>query len=411
MIRRPDTEAFHPVRPDESDLAASTMAGWILGSMSSGIVAVDERGCVAMLNPGARRILGCQAAAAIGEHCRSALAAQPTVARLLLDALDGREALSRAELVLAEAPDRPASTIGFTLTPVRDDDGAVRGAAMIFRDLTPLERMDEQQRLRERLAALGQMAAGLAHEIRNPLAGMEVLAGLLKRRLAGQDEERSLVDQLIGELRSLAATVSDSLEFVRPLTPERGPVDPVALVEESLAIAQSRVAFDGAVERAFAEDPCPLEGDAEQLRDVLADLMVNAFEVMADDNGGRPRKLLLSVEMAPKRPGKTVVDGEPTPAGDTPREVVIRVGDSGPGVPADLREKIFYPFFTTKPRGSGVGLANGQKVAASHGGALVLESRPTGSSFCLHLPAEGGEKASGLAQGFDGADVRRTDDP
>jgi signal transduction histidine kinase len=374
--------------------AQGEIAQWILTSMSSGVVAIDAQGAVAMLNPGAQRILGCpkgEPGEILGKHCLDALAAQPAIARLLLSTLDGRAALSRAELVLEGAQGRLESTIGFTLTPVRDANAEVCGAAILFRDLTPFERMDEQERLRERLAALGQMAAGLAHEIRNPLAGMEVMTGLLKRRLTDRVEEQSLVDQLQGELRSLARTVTDCLDFVRPISPERGSVDLENLVSESLETCLARVPFDGAIDCGFEEELPPLNVDSDQLRVVLTNLILNALESMDGDNGGRAKRLGLGLTRAVGSPMhrsvRVAVDGSAA-VDDAPRtELVITVSDTGPGVPSELREKVFYPFFSTKQKGSGVGLATAQKIIASHGGALELDTRSdTGCSFRVHLP-------------------------
>ncbi len=361
--------------------------------MSSGILAIDEHGLIAILNRGAQRILGCaESDRSVGKPCREVLNAQPGVARLLLDTLAGRPALSRAELVLESAPDRLASTIGFTLTPILDA-GQIRGAAMIFRDLTPFERMNEQQRLTERLAALGQMAAGLAHEIRNPLAGMEVIAGLLKRRFADRDEERQLLEQLTGELRRLAATVTDCLEFVKPMSPERGPTDLVRLVEDSLETVLSRLDFDGTVERVFDVDINEISADESQLRAVVTNLILNAIEAMAGDNGGRDKRLCLGVAEreapGPSRSVRVNPDGVQTEYCQAPHETVITVSDTGPGVPEHLRERIFYPFFTTKQTGSGVGLATAQKIVASHGGALELEpGAGPGATFQLRLYSE-----------------------
>jgi signal transduction histidine kinase len=244
---------------------------------------------------------------------------------------------------------------------------------MVFRDLTPFERMDEQDRLRDRLAALGQMAAGLAHEIRNPLATMEVLAGLLKRQLGDRPEEQFLVDDLMGELRGLAGTVTASLEFVRPVSIRRAPCDPEAVLEESLGLARARVAFSGAIERDYP-DPLPrFAADADELRAALTDLLVNALEAMEESESRDGHRLVLQI----------CVEG----AGDERRELEIRISDTGPGVPEELRERIFYPFFTTKGRGSGVGLANAQKVILSHGGSIGVESEPgAGSTFCVRLP-------------------------
>jgi nitrogen-specific signal transduction histidine kinase len=350
-------------------------ASWMFGSMRSGLVAIDADGGVVGLSPDARLILGCPEGpleALLGRPCEEILAAQPAVLTRLREALDGRDRPSRAELVLERVDARPARTIGFTLLNVRDPSGAVRGAAMMFRDLTPFERMDEQDRLRDRLAALGQMAAGLAHAIRNPLASMEVLAGLLKRQLGDQPEELSLVEELMGELRALAGTVTASLEFVRPVSISRVPCDPEALVEASLDLARARIPFTGAIQREYAGALPRLAVDADALRGALTDLLVNALQAMAE-GGAEEDRLVLHLEVED--------------AGDERRELGIRISDSGPGIPEELRERIFYPFFTTKEGGSGVGLANAQKVILSHGGSIQVESGP-GATVCVRLPVD-----------------------
>lgn len=388
------------------------LAEGILGSLSSGVIAVDDRGALAMMNPGAQRILGCPEGPledSLGRDCRAVFRAQPTVGRLLLETLHGRDTLSRAELVLEQVDGRQPNTIGFTLSAIRDALGQVRGAAMLFRDLTPLERSDEQERLRERLAALGQMAAGMAHEIRNPLAGMEVLAGLLKRKLVDRPEEQALLTELTGELRELADTVTASLDFVKPIPLERGPVDPVALIEEALASATSRTSFDGEILRLYDARLPELWADADQLRAVITNLIVNACEALCgeealdgqqnpDGEKEPPRgriELRLQSHVA-DRVGRRVRVGGDGQAPDLDagpgREVVISVQDDGPGVPEELREKIFYPFFTTRQNGSGVGLATAQKIVASHGGVIELESPPGGGcTFRVRLPDRGGE--------------------
>jgi nitrogen-specific signal transduction histidine kinase len=377
------------------------LAEWVLGAMSSGIVAVDAHGAIAAINEEARRILGAPAGelrAALGRDCREALAAQPGVVRLLLETLRGRAALSRAELTLEHASQARHGTIGFTLTPLHDAQERLRGAAMVFRDLTPFERSGEQDRLRDRLTALGQMAAGMAHEIRNPLAGMEVIVGLLKRQLEDRPEAQELVADLTGELRKLADTVTASLDFVRPLSLCCEPVDAVALIEEALAIALSRVPFSGEIERRYDGRLPELVADADQLRAVLTNLIVNALEAMQGLDAASPRRLLLGLRShVADRVGRAVrvaADGSTSGFFEGPsREVLIRVSDSGPGVPEDLRERIFYPFFTTKEGGSGVGLAIAQKIVAAHGGAIELQvGAQGGSTFLIRLPDADGTR-------------------
>jgi nitrogen-specific signal transduction histidine kinase len=238
----------------------SDYAGLLLDSIRSGLVAIDAHGTIAALNATGHRVLGCAGAdpaALLGRPCREALATQPGVVQRLLETLDGAELPSRAELSL----ERAGPTIGYTVSAVRDAAGAILGAVLQFRDITPYERDAEQARLRERLAALGEMAAGLAHEIRNPLAGMEILTGLLRRRLGERTEEVALVNELSDELRRVAQTVTDSLEFVRPVVLRSDPVDPVEVIEESLARARSRVPFDVDVRRDYAETLPALRAD------------------------------------------------------------------------------------------------------------------------------------------------------
>ncbi len=355
----------------------------LIDSMSSGVLGVDASGVVALMNLGARRILGCPAdpgAPVLGRDCREVLAAQPEVARLLVEALRRPQALSRVELSLAGGRPGGASTIGLTLSPVRDPTGRLCGAAMLFRDLAPIERKSERERLRDRLAALGEMAAGLAHEIRNPLASMEVVAGLLCRRLEGEPEAQGLLAELLADLRGLAATVSSVLDFVRPVVPERAPLAPVSLLEEALATALARIPFAGRIERDYDPAVPALCGDAEKLRSALTELVVNALEAMA----GRAGEMRLGLAVCGPRGGTL-----PAPQDEPAPEIALCVSDTGPGVAPDLREKVFYPFFTTKPRGSGLGLASAQKIAAAHGGAIEVDARPGACTFRLRLPVAG----------------------
>jgi nitrogen-specific signal transduction histidine kinase len=236
------------------------------------------------------------------------------------------------------------------------------------------------------------MAADLAHEIRNPLAGMQVVAGLLKRRLSDRPEELGLVAEIVGELRSVADTVTASLEFVRPIALQRDLLDPVALVEAAIATARSRVRFEGVVERAYDSDLPEITADPEQLRSVVTNLIVNAFEAMTGDHGGRTAHLTVSLRcIVTDRDLRSVrvdPDGQTATSHEiSGRELMIGIADTGAGVPAELREKIFYPFFTTKQQGSGVGLAAAQKIVASHGGIIEIDgAEGEGATFRVRLP-------------------------
>jgi signal transduction histidine kinase len=356
-------------------VADAEFARWLVASLGSGLVAIDAAGRVAACSAEALPLLdpGADPGALLGRPCAEALARHPSLARALLDAAGGRAAPGRAELAL-EGPE--PRRIGFRVLTVRDPAGRPAGAALLFRDLTPFERMDEQERLRERLASLGEMTAQLVHELRNPLAVMEILAGLLERRVHERPEERRLTAELLGEVRRLAGTLTASLEFVKPLPLARADLDPRELCEEALGLALSRVPFAGALERDFPAGPLPrLVADRGELRAALVDLLVNALEALRD-GAARPARLRVGVRAEA--------------AGPAGREIVFEVEDSGPGVPPELAERIFYPFFTTKPEGSGIGLAHARKVALQHGGSLELGAPPGGgATFRLRVPEAG----------------------
>jgi signal transduction histidine kinase len=359
-------------------------ARWLLGSLRAGLVAIDADGALRFANPAAATTLHLRAdALPIGADCRTAFAEVPVVAELLLAAAAGRSAPGRAELTL----DGGARTVGFSAAPVRDERGAIRGALLLFRDLQPLERADEGERLRERLIALGEMAAGLAHEIRNPLASLGVLAGLLRRRVAPDGEERELVDELLAEVRKLETTVGAALDYVKPAAPMAAPVDVVGALEAAVAQVRARLAFEGELERRY-ETPAPVvAGDAEQLRGVFANLVANAVEAVRAAGG--PGRIALRVFRAEGGPEDRVLRvGAHGDLPDAARpEVVVEVADSGGGVAPELRERVFYPFFTTKESGAGVGLALAHKAVVAHGGCVEIADTPGGgATFRIRLP-------------------------
>jgi signal transduction histidine kinase len=345
-------------------------AGWLIGSLRTGLLAVDAEGRVAFLSPEAARVLElAEPAAARGRPLEQVLAPHPALRSLLVEGLRGRDLPSRAELELTLPDGGGTRPIGFTLVSVRDEAGAARGAALLFRDLTPFERADEQARLRDRLAALGQMAAGLAHEIRNPLASIQLLVELLKRELGDRPGPLELVSEVLAELEGLTRIVNGSLAFVRPHAAARAPVQLSEVVDQALGCARARVPFDGELQ---VDVPVALRPsvDATALEGTLVNLIVNALEAMRD--GPRRAQPLLRIEAQ-------AADGE----------LRLSVADSGPGVPSEHRERIFYPFFTTREQGTGVGLAEVHKMVASHGGSVEVRDRPGGGAvFVLHLPLE-----------------------
>lgn len=361
----------------------------IISGMRCGILAVDRDGRSVLVNDLARGILEIPEAPPPGSPVDEVLRDHPQLARILAESFGMASLPNRAEIALETASGK-TKTIGFTLSFVSDEKGDPVGAAVFFKDLTHVEHREEQERLRDRLAALGQMSANLAHEIRNPLAGIEVSCSLLKRRLAIDEASVEILEKVIREVRRLSRTISSSLEFVRPLSLSVAPCTVETLLDEALEVAVDRRGRPGiGVERRYADGIPVFLADRVQLRQVFENLFLNALEAMAEEG-----RLLVETSMVdapeashtPYRPPGASAD----PWHGFDRYVVVRVADTGPGIPEELRDKLFYPFFTTKKQGSGVGLSMARKIVDSHRGLIDVESAPgRGATFTVRIPLAG----------------------
>jgi signal transduction histidine kinase len=291
---------------------------------------------------------------------------------------------NRAEIDL-KSRSESGKTIGFTLSLVPGNDGAPAGAALFFKDLTHVEHKEEQERLKDRLAALGQMAANLAHEIRNPLASIEVSSSLLKRRLPVDAGERELLDKIIAEVRRLNRTITSSLEFVKPVSLSLAPAHLDGVLDDALTVAVGRRGKPGLRVRRTACPDCPaFLMDRGQLRQVFENLLLNAMEAMGEEG-----TLGIEVSMA-SAPAAVTTPYRPAGTPETSSfesYAVVRVSDTGPGIPGEHLDKLFYPFFTTKKHGSGVGLSMAKKIVDSHRGVIDVASRlGEGTTFTVRLP-------------------------
>lgn len=228
------------------------------------------------------------------------------------------------------------------------------------------ERQLEAEALRQsRLAAMGEMAAMLAHEVRNPLGAMELFTGLLLEDLRDRPDTLRLARQVAGGITDLNHLVTNLLEFTRTQVPRRQPVDLGALAEEALRYtADVRAAHRTAVERDYATPAVHALADPDLLRPVLLNLIRNAAQAMPD--GG-----MLTL--------RTVAD-----AGG----VRVAVADTGPGIPAGAEERIFRPFYTTRTKGTGLGLTVARGLVTAMRGELLVASEPgRGATFTIRLPA------------------------
>jgi len=234
-----------------------------------------------------------------------------------------------------------------------------------------LKRKNEQLRRRERLAALGEMAAGLAHEIRNPLGAIQLLASMLRDDLKDRAKAAQLVDRILRNTHIMESLVADVLAFGRYCKPRPSRVDLAALLAETIELASARPARTKTVIQVSRKvDGISLLTDANMLQRALLNLIINALEASwsagRHDNTGA-----VQVDL---------IDGRPD-------YLTITVSDRGPGISPDVMERIFNPFFTTKDQGTGLGLAIVHQIAEALGGSIKADNKSTGGAvFSLRLP-------------------------
>lgn len=337
----------------------------IVRSLSSGLITVDADGVVLFANPMAVELLVSGSELA-GRVCEDIM---PGVAAHLNDSGGVR---NRFELELRRG-DGKTLRLGLNCSPLLDKDARFLGHVIHFQDVTELRELELKVRRNERLAAIGGLAASVAHEVRNPLAAISGCAELLEPARA-QSEDARLLDVIKRETQRLSTTVNDLLIFARPQRPRRMPTDLLNLV--SVQIDAFRVSVADQDLRVILRDPEPvaITADPDLLTQVLWNLMRNAAEAIEDagiEDG--------SIEVQ--------VRGDEAWA-----EITIQ--DNGPGIPADRVNRVFEPYFSTKSKGSGFGLAVVHRIVGDHNGELDVESSPEGSCFRIRLPVHGPEESS-----------------
>jgi len=355
-------QAGRELRRTESDLEKLEVLNRdIVISMRSGLMAVDLRGAVSLLNPVAEQILGCPTHQALG---RPAVEVFPNVAPLLEKMSNGDpEVLQRQEVLHRRAGDRLAIPVGLTLSTLKNPDGKDAGILVHMQDLSEQKQMEALVKRAERMAALGVMAAGIAHEVRNPLASISGAVQMLSVEENLSAEDRRLMEIVKRESERLNLLISDFLLYARPREPQPRKCSLKDLVEETVSVFQ-RSAAEGDTRVNCELSDVEAAVDPDQIRQVLWNLLTNAARAV--DGTGEVRIHLGTAEGG---------------------VVEIEVADDGPGVPEDLRLKIFEPFFTTREEGSGLGLATVSRIVEAHRGSIELECPAGGGSrFIVRLP-------------------------
>jgi two-component system sensor histidine kinase PilS (NtrC family) len=335
-------------------VAVEAIFSAVVQSISSGIVTVDHLGRITYLNPAGAEIVGMTDEQVHGKPLSEVLGA-------LAEAIahPPRTTRQRNE-VQVQTPSGQERVLGWAWAPLA---GEAKGQVVVFQDLTEFRRMEEAVRRSDRLAVVGELAAGLAHEIRNPLAAMCGSIDLLGTDDQFGEEQKQLLRVVHGEAQRLEALVRDFLSFARPTSPQIAPFDGERLVAATVGLFTQDVTARG-IEISYDAPPGVwLRADESQMKQVLWNLLGNAVD--ATPPGGSVHvRLRGSVDQA-----------------------LLEVQDSGAGIAPEDLPRIFDPFFTTKPGGTGLGLAIVHRIVEAHGGRVVVHSDPVkGSTFAVWVP-------------------------
>lgn len=369
------------LRDEERQRAATTekINTAVLSQLASGVILFNKQGLVQQANPAAKTIFGY--ASPLGLHARDlfkgvqklrsdaggAESATSSLAEVLRSCAESGQSAQRLEADYV-TPQGARRVLGFTLSPVRDPQGQPLGVACLASDLTEISDLAQQMRLRENLASLGEMSAGIAHEFKNSLATISGYAQMLRSE---QDAGtvNTFANKIADETSNLTRVVTDFLNFAKPQ--EDGGT------KESLALRSllEECARESALEVDLNECPFGLtiQGDATAWRQAFSNLLRNSAEAARD---GQPVQVKVS-------------------AAEQGDRIQIKLRDNGCGIPAEQLQKIFVPFFTTKSRGTGLGLALVHKIVTQHGGTISVASDSAGTEFTITIPAKAGGVAAG----------------
>jgi PAS domain S-box-containing protein len=352
----------------------------ILGSLTSGIVTLDLDGRVVTLNAAAETLTGCRLAEVRGRPGAEVFARMPELAELLSRTLATglRGAVVSASL---NAPGSAPVQVELTTAPLRGAEGKDLGVVAVLRDLTTLRQLEEQLRRSDRLAALGTLAAGLAHEIKNPLTSLLTFSRHLSRRFGDERFRQRFQNVVPRELERINAIVDGLLRLAQPSRLRLTRVAIPELLEQVLELYGNQLeAKQITVSREYAAGLPAIDADREQLYQAVVNLVTNAIEAMPE--GGT---LTLRAQWAD--PGEAfLVPGQWLSA----QRVRLEIEDTGGGIPVARVGQVFNPFFTTKPSGTGLGLAIVHKIVEDHAGGIAFRAAAGGGTvFTVLLPVMG----------------------
>jgi two-component system sensor histidine kinase HydH len=325
-----------------------------------GIIATDKNNTITTFNKAMSLMTGLEPEAALAKNPEVIL---PSSLAAFFDVHDAMEEVFEKEVVIGTGGKLIAHV---SSVPVVDANNHPHGRVLLVHDLTELKKLEKHVNQHDRLVALGKMAAGVAHEVRNPLSSIKGFATLLGEKFSKESDEHKAADLLVNEVERLNRSITELLNYSRPLPLQLKKIDLGRLVDESVQLMQGDAGALGVSLTVRIAETVPMVlADGDRIKQVLLNLYLNAFQAM--ENGG---DLNVTVKKNDSEDG-----------------VVITVVDSGCGIAGDLIKRVTDPYFTTKPDGTGLGLALAYKIIDEHGGSLQFSSTPgEGTAVEVFLP-------------------------
>jgi two-component system sensor histidine kinase PilS (NtrC family) len=339
---------------------------YILENMSSGVLVVDTGCRVVTMNAAAEEILELRKEDVVSRHIEDTLGRRvPDLAHELSRSL-AIERPRRRQEIAGHTRSGAYRPLGISISPLTDGTQRRRGVIAVFQDLTEVHEMRERVRKADRLAAIGELSAGIAHELRNPLASISGSIEMLYHELELEGENRRLMELIMRESDRLDRIISDFLEFAKLRAPRRLPARLDRCLEETVTLLKQNVDKSAgiAIHVSYDRDLPEVWMDDEQMRQVFLNVAVNSCEAM--NHSGR----------------LDIVAGRAAGGG-----VRVSFSDNGPGIEITGMERLFEPFFTTKDGGTGLGLAIANKIVTAHGGSIEYRNGERGAVFTIVLPA------------------------
>jgi PAS domain S-box-containing protein len=357
-----ELERLHRVEKERAE-HTERLSEEVTRNMPAGLVMVNAQGIVSSANPAAEQVLGVRG---LGYRRYSEVLGESSELTQLIGQCLAQGKIFRREQVDHKTPSGETRRLGVTISPVRAAEEKVSGAICLLSDLTELAALQEQMELKKNFAALGELSAGIAHEFKNALATISGYAQMIRSE-SSDGEISDHAERILEQTRNITHVVTEFLKFARPLDISDEPVELQPLVGR--AIDEILSAAPDVTVRAEGDFGI-VAGDEGLLRQVILNLARNGAEACEGKAGGR-----------------VTVRGEIVRGGDSPSQR-ITVQDNGSGISAEAMPSLFHPFFTTKARGTGLGLAVVQKIILQHGGLIEARNHPAGGAvFIVTLPA------------------------